>query len=67
MQSAEYKNRKLEFEESATPKLKIDGHPVDVGRDPDAREYFATQLPYRTFGSLKQLAEAAVDQGLDKK
>ena len=62
MDKLEYKNKKIELEESASAKVLIDGTPVQVSRDADANEFNAAELPYRSFKSVRELAEAVVDQ-----
>ncbi len=64
MDEVEYKKRKIEYEESPNPKIAIDGEPVQVAHDADADEFNAGELPYRSFKSVKELAEAIVDQRL---
>ncbi len=64
MGKVEYKNKKIEFEESSNPKVSIDGEPIQVSHDADANEFNAGELPYRSFKSVKELAEAIVDQRL---
>ena len=64
MHKTEYKNKKIEYEESKEPKVVIDDDPVDVSHDTDADAYNSGELPYRTFKSVKELAEAVVDQRL---
>ena len=64
MGKVEYKNKKIEFEESANPKISIDGEPIQVSHDADANEFNAGELPYRSFKSVKELAEAIVEQRL---
>jgi len=64
MDKVEYKNKKIEFEESSNPKVSIDGEPIQVSQDADANEFNAGELPYRSFKSVKELAEAIVEQRL---
>lgn len=64
METVEYKNKKIEFEESSNPKISIDGEPIQVSYDAAANEFNAGELPYRTFKSVKELAEAIVEQRL---
>ncbi len=64
MDKVEYKNKEIEFEESSNPELSIDGEPIQVSHDADANEFNAGELPYRSFKSVKDLAEAVVDQRL---
>ncbi len=64
MDKVEYKNKKIEFEESSNPKISIDGEPIQVSHDADANEFNAGELPYRSFKSVKELAEAIVEQRL---
>ena len=64
METVEYKNKKIEFEESSNPKVSIDGEPIQVSCDADANEFNAGELPYRSFKSVKELAEAVVEQRL---
>ena len=66
MSEVEYKNKKIEFEESANPKVSIDGEPIQVSYDADANEFNAGELPYRSFKSVKELAEAIVEQRLER-
>ena len=62
MDKDEYKNRKIEFKESENPEIVIDEEPIQVNWDADANEFNAGELPYRSFKSIKELAEAIVDQ-----
>ena len=62
MDKFEYKNKKIELEESSNPKISIDGEPIQVSHDADANEFNAGELPYRSFKSVKELAEAIVEQ-----
>ncbi len=64
MDKFEFKNKKIEFEESSNPKISIDGEPIQVSHDADASEFNAGELPYRSFKSVKELAEAIVEQRL---
>ena len=64
MHKTEYKSKKIEYEESSAPKISIDDEPVQVSLDSDAGEYNAGELPYRSFKTVKELAEAVVDQRL---
>lgn len=64
MENAEYKNKKIEFEESSDPKISIEGNPVRVNYDADAKEFNAAELPYRSFKSVRELGEAIVEQQL---
>ncbi len=64
MDKFEYKNKKIEFEESANPKISIDGEQIQVSHDADANEFNAGELPYRSFKLVKELAEAIVEQRL---
>ena len=61
MSKYEYKSKQIEFEESANPKLSIDGKSAYVSYDVEAKNYLAAELPYHTFGSPKEVAEAIVD------
>lgn len=65
MDKVEYKNKKIEFEESSNPKISIDGEPIQVSHDADANEFNAGELPYRSFKSVKELSEAIVEQRLE--
>ena len=67
MKNIQFKDSKIEFEESSKPKLKIDGESVQTSHDADADEFNTGELPYRSFNSVKQLAEAIVDQRLQDK
>ncbi len=60
METTEYKNKKIEFEESSNPKISIDGEPIQVSHDVEANEFNAGELPYHSFKSVKELAEAIV-------
>lgn len=62
MDEFEYKNKKIEIEESSSPTISIDGEPAQVSHDSDANEFTAGELPYRSFKSVKELAEAIVEQ-----
>ena len=64
MEAVEYKNKKIEFEESSNPKISIDGEPIQVSHDAEASEFDAGELPYRSFKSVRELAEAIVEQRL---
>ena len=64
MGAFEYKNKRIEFEESSNPKISINEEPIQISHDADAREFNAGELPYRSFKSVKELAEAIVDQRL---
>ncbi len=64
MDKVEYKNKKIEFEESSNPKISIDGEPIQVSHDADANEFNAGELPYRSFKLVRELAEAIVEQRL---
>ena len=64
MEKLEYKNKKIEFEESSNPKLSIDGEPIQVSHDADANKFNAGELPYRSFKSVEELAEEIVEQRL---
>ena len=64
MDKVEYKNKKIDFEESSNPKLSIDGEPIQVSHDADANEFNGGELPYRSFKLVKELAEAIVEQRL---
>ena len=62
MEQVEYKNKRIEFEESSNPKIVIDGQAVAASHDAEAKEFSAGELPYRVFNSVKELAEAIVDR-----
>ena len=64
MDNIEYKNKKIEIEESSNPKVSIDGDSIQVSHDADAKEFNAGELPYRSFKTVKELAEAIVEQRL---
>ena len=64
MEKIEYKNKKIEFEESANPKISIEGEQIQVSHDVDASAFNAGELPYRSFKSVKELATAIVEQRL---
>ena len=64
MDKVKYKNKKIDFEESSNPKVSIDGEPIQVSHDADAKEFNAGEVPYRSFKSVKELAEAIVEQRL---
>ena len=61
MDNIEYRNKRIELEESSNPKITIDGEPVQVSHDAEANEFNAGELPYRSFMSVKALAEAIVE------
>ena len=61
-----YKTSKIEFEETANPKIAIDGEPVQVSRDADAGDFNAGELPYSSFESVEEVAKAIVDQRLSQ-
>ena len=58
----EYKGKKIEFEESSEPSLSLNGKPVEVSYDMEAETFNSWEFPYQTFQSVKELAEALVDQ-----
>ena len=62
MSESRYENTKIEFEESPNPKIAIDGEAIQVSWDADAGEFNAGELPYRSFGSVEEVAKAIVDQ-----
>lgn len=62
MNESLYENARIEFEESASPRIMIDGEPIQVSWDADAQEFNAGELPYRSFGSVEEVAKAIVDQ-----
>ncbi len=62
MDKYEFKNMAIELEESSNPKISIDGKPIHVRHDEDANEFNASELPYRSFESVKDLAEELVEQ-----
>ena len=64
MDAFEYKSKKIELDESSNPKISIDEEPIQVSHDADANEFNAGELPYRSFKSVKELAEAVVEQRL---
>ena len=64
MDKAEYKNKTIEFEESSNPKISIDGEPIQVSHDADANAFNAAELPYRSFKTVKVLAQEIVEQRL---
>ena len=64
MDKIEFKNKKIDYEESANPKISIDGEQIQVSHDADASEFNAGELPYRSFKSVRELAEAIVEQRL---
>ena len=64
MDNIEYKNKKIDFEQSSNPKISIDGDPIQVSHDVDANEFNAGELPYRSFKTVKELAKAIVEQRL---
>jgi hypothetical protein len=66
MDEVEYKNKKIEFEESSDPKIIIDGEPVQVSCDAGAHEFNAGELPYRSFKSVQDLAKAIVEARLQR-
>ncbi len=67
METVEYKNKKIEFEESSNPRISIEGKPTQVSHDAEAKAFNGGELPYRTFKSVKELAEAIVEQRLQNK
>ena len=64
MDKAEYKNKAIEFEESSNPKISIDGEPIQVSHDADANAFNGAELPYRSFKTVKELAQEIVEQRL---
>ena len=62
MDKFEYKKKSIEFEESSNPKISIDGEAIHVRLDDDANEFHAGELPYRSFKSVKELAEQFVEE-----
>lgn len=67
MEEIEHKNKKIEFEESANPKILIDGEQIQVSHDVDAEEFNSGELPYRSFKAVKELATAIVEHRLRDK
>ena len=61
-----YNTSKIEFEESANPKITIDGEPIQVSRDADAGEFNAGEIPYSSFESVEEVAKAIVEQRLSQ-
>ena len=59
-----YKECKIALKETSKPELSIDGETVQVSKDAEADSYNSGELPYQTFGSVKEIAEAIVDQRL---
>lgn len=66
MDKFEHKNKKIETEESSNPKISIDGEPIQVSHDADANEFNSGELPYQSFKSVKELAEAIVEKRLQQ-
>ena len=64
MDKVEYKNKKIEFEESSSPNISIDGETIQISKDADANAFNAAELPYGSFNSVKELAEAIVEKRL---
>lgn len=62
MDTFEYKGRTIELEEGPGPRLSIDGEPTEVSHDAAADSYNSATLPYRTFDSVRKVAEAIIDQ-----
>lgn len=59
-----YKDCKILLKDSAKPELSIDGESIQVSKDVEADSYNSGELPYQAFGSVKEIAEAVVDQRL---
>ncbi len=66
MDQLTYKNMNIEFEESSNPKISIDGNAIQVSQDIEAESFNAAELPYHTYTSVTKLAEAIVDQRLQR-
>jgi len=64
MEKIEYKNSKIEFEESSNPEISIDGKTIQVSLDSEAQSFSTAELPYYSFETMSKLAEAIVDQRL---
>lgn len=64
MDKVEYKNKTIEYEESLNPKLLIDGEPLQISHDEDAKVFNIEELPYHSFKSVKELAEEIVERRL---
>ncbi len=60
-----YKNHEIEVvEREAEQELRLDGEEMAVDRDADTGAYWSPDLPFRTYGSLQELGQAMVDEGL---
>ena len=62
MDKFEHKGKKVEIEESSNPKVSIEGEAVRVSLDVESKSYGSAEVPYRSFDSVKELAEAIVEQ-----
>ena len=61
-----YRDKEIVFEESEYPRIAIDGEPTQVSWDPDAGEFNAGELPYRSYESIEEMGKAIVDQRLSR-
>lgn len=60
-----YKDHEIEVvEREAEQELRLDGEPMTIDRDADTGAYWSPALPFRTYGSLQELGQAMVDEGL---
>ena len=57
-----YESTKIEFTESANPRIVIDGELIPISWDADAEVFSTAELPYRSFGSVEEVAKAVVDR-----
>ena len=64
MNALNYQDTQIMFEESSSPKLLISGKETPVSIDPESKECYSDELPYCTFQSIQDLAQALVDNRL---
>jgi len=64
MSEETYKGKKIVIKlDGKIPKLIVDNENIQVSVDVEAKKFFAySLLPYTTFDSLKELAEALIDR-----
>ena len=62
VRSSGYKGSKIEVvAKGGDHEVQVDGKLIDTGRDSDTGAYVSSDLPYRVFGSLEEIAQAIVD------
>ena len=65
MTQSEYEGAQIEIDAAGEGSVTIDGNTIDVKRDEEANTFNTVELPYRTFSSLEDLAQAVIDQRND--